>query len=189
MDFVGNGFVLAGGEGRRMGRDKASLPYSGTTLVSRAAHTLTTCGLNVRVLVRPGQRLDDPRLVCIPDREAGLGPLGALATALELSDSAVNCFLPCDMPEVPASLFAHLVGHAADYDFVAPTDSAGRVQQLCAQLSPGCLGPINQLLLQGALRVDGLLSQPDLRVRLVPPEEHKLADRCFANLNKPSDLS
>jgi len=185
----GNGFVLAGGRSRRMGRDKASLAYAGKTLALAATDTLLSTGLHVRILVRVGQELEAGQVRCLEDRTPDLGPLGALSTALSESSTRLNCFLPCDMPEIPASLFFSLASHAGDYDFVAARDSSGRTHHLCAQLAPTCLGPIDELILEGALQVDALLNHRRLRVRILEPEEHGLADSCFLNLNRPDDLT
>ncbi|MGH8908406.1 MAG: molybdenum cofactor guanylyltransferase [Egibacteraceae bacterium] len=49
------GLVLAGGRSRRMGTDKALLPYRGERLVDRAVRILRTCC--AEVLVAPGELL------------------------------------------------------------------------------------------------------------------------------------
>ena len=41
------GFVLAGGESRRMGEDKALVPFAGRTLVEQAIQILRDAGLAV----------------------------------------------------------------------------------------------------------------------------------------------
>ena len=182
----GNGFVLAGGGSRRMGRDKATLAYEGSTLIDRTVQTLVSTGLDVTVLVRPDQSLVG--FPTLEDTRPGSGPLGAIFTALANSNEAINCFLPCDMPRVPAVLFATLAAYAADFDVVVPEDSTGRIHHLCAQLGPGCQPVVEALLDSGRLRVDGLLDRPELQVKIVKPEEHGMDVRLFRNLNQPGDL-
>ena len=50
------GAVLAGGQSRRMGRDKATLPHEGRPMWERQASILRTAGADVIAVIRqPGQ--------------------------------------------------------------------------------------------------------------------------------------
>lgn len=83
-----NGFVLAGGESRRMGRDKAALRWKDCSLLDHMVLLLSTVADAVRIVGR-----DE-----LPDRVPGQGPLGGILTALEATDSDANLFLAVDLP-------------------------------------------------------------------------------------------
>jgi molybdopterin-guanine dinucleotide biosynthesis protein A len=109
-------YVLAGGRSTRMGRDKAMLPLAGRTLLARAVATLRTVATEVVLL---GDRVDRPDLQgadrAIPDLHPGCGPVGGMETALrDLAHHPTAewaCFLPVDMPFLPAGLYAALMRH------------------------------------------------------------------------------
>jgi molybdopterin-guanine dinucleotide biosynthesis protein A len=67
------GVVLAGGQSRRMGRDKSRLRWQGRTLLQHARAQLAAAGCRP-VLVCGGPRAD------IADRLPGSGPVGALVS-------------------------------------------------------------------------------------------------------------
>jgi molybdenum cofactor guanylyltransferase len=110
-------YILAGGRSSRMGRDKAMLPLAGRTLLARAVATARTVATEVVLL---GDRSDlQGADRAIPDLHPGCGPVGGMETALRdlaarPDDSRKTewaCFLPVDMPFLPAGLYAALMRH------------------------------------------------------------------------------
>jgi molybdopterin-guanine dinucleotide biosynthesis protein A len=104
-------YILAGGRSTRMGRDKAMLSLAGRTLLARAVATLRTVAAEVVLLGdRPDLQGADR---AIPDLHPGCGPVGGMETALrDLAASPTPewaCFLPVDMPFLPAGLYAALI--------------------------------------------------------------------------------
>ena len=109
------GVVLAGGLSSRMGRDKAALPYGGRRLVEHMAELLTKAG--VESVVVSG---NVPGVRCIPDRTAGLGPLGGLNSVLMNAPSFYTSLLlvPIDMPLLNPSSLRELSKRATNFDAV-----------------------------------------------------------------------
>jgi molybdenum cofactor guanylyltransferase len=106
-------YVLAGGRSTRMGRDKAMLALAGRTFLSRAVATLRSVATEVVLLGdRPDLQGADR---AIPDLHPGCGPVGGMETALrDLASHPTAewaCFLPVDMPFLPAGLYAALMVH------------------------------------------------------------------------------
>lgn len=87
------GVVLAGGRSRRMGRDKASLPWGETSLLDRMVALLHEAGAG-RVFVsgRPERR--DGLADTAPDR----GPVGGIASVLPHCADGLVVIVPVDMP-------------------------------------------------------------------------------------------
>ncbi|MEO0499741.1 MAG: molybdenum cofactor guanylyltransferase [Pseudomonadota bacterium] len=101
------GAILAGGEARRFGGDKAAALWRGTALIDHVARAL---GPEVDELIVVGR--DWPGLRRIDDLPApGLGPLGGLAGALVHAGRhgyAGVLSAGCDCPNLPADLRAKL---------------------------------------------------------------------------------
>ena len=104
------GFVLAGGESRRMGRDKALLEFCGRPLAENALGILRGAGLEARIAgARPALERFAPVMA---DAEPGQGPLGGICAALRTCRARWAVFLPVDLPLLPASLVAFLLFRA-----------------------------------------------------------------------------
>lgn len=104
------GFVLAGGESRRMGRDKALMEFGGEPLVARAIGIVREAGLEARIA---GARAElDGFAPVIADAEPGRGPLGGICAALAACTEPRAVFLPVDLPLMPASLLGYLIRRA-----------------------------------------------------------------------------
>lgn len=102
------GVVLAGGLSQRFGADKAEALYRGRPLIDWSIDALSPYCETIFV---SGRRHRDHASVL--DRpHSGFGPLGGIAGAL-FAARELGCrhllSIPCDTPEVPASLLRQLV--------------------------------------------------------------------------------
>jgi molybdopterin-guanine dinucleotide biosynthesis protein A len=115
------GFVLAGGESRRMGEDKALVHFAGRTLVEQAVGILRDAGLAVWI-AGTHQPLETFAPV-VKDDKPGSGPLGGICAALEAMSARRAVFLPVDQPLTPACLIRLLLRHAEITGRVATVSS------------------------------------------------------------------
>lgn len=103
------GAVLAGGQSRRFGSDKAVAELRGRSLIEHVLAALTPQVDGLVMVGRPGAEEGVP---AIPDRPApDLGPLGGLNAALHYGRAhgyAAVATVGCDMPVLPADLVSRL---------------------------------------------------------------------------------
>jgi molybdopterin-guanine dinucleotide biosynthesis protein A len=132
--------VLAGGQGRRMGTDKALLVVDGQRLVDIVVSGLSAGGS--RVIVARGDRpLGLPNEVA--DVPGCPGPLGGVVAGLQEAHSDLVGLVPVDTPVVVPELARHLAaacvatGRAAAVPVVG-----GRVQSLHAVIDRSALPAI-----------------------------------------------
>lgn len=164
------GAILAGGQARRFGSDKAHALYRGRRLIDRVAEALAAQCEAVVVCGRV-----EPGFACISDwPETGLGPLGGLAAALRHAaagghDAVLSAGV--DVPDLPHDIAARLAG-----------DGAAIVEsQPVVGLWPVATAPLLEAFLDGGGR--SLYRFADhVGARRVD------LDRLLMNVNRPEDL-
>jgi len=182
------GFVLTGGQSRRMGRDKALLPLAGQPLALRVAACLKTVAAEVALVGEP-DRYVGLGLPVLADREAGKGPLAGIVTALGASSHDWNLVVACDLPFVEPRFLEFLLAQAAEgeVDTVVPHVD-GRWQPLCAVYHRRALLVFERVLAEGNPRVARAFEA--MRVRAVTEEELErfaFPRRMLKNMNTPED--
>ena len=183
------GFILVGGASTRMGRDKALLEFQGTTLVARIAECVRAVAGNI-TLVGPPERYRDLGYTVIADRTPGLGPLGGVSTALQVTRAEWNLMVACDMPLVTAVLLEELFADAesgpSTADCIVPESAsaqATRIDPLCAVYHRRCAAAARRALDRKIFKMHDFVST--LRLR-----KHTLTDPApLANINTPSEWS
>lgn len=138
------GWLLAGGEGRRMqGQDKGLVDYQGRPLAAWVLSSLAPQCQTLRIsanrnldryaqllLQASGGHLDAPQNAVFPDDpdlEPRSGPLAGLITAMRHTDTEWLMVAPCDMPHLPHDLVARLMQQAVqtNADIVIPCTESG----------------------------------------------------------------
>ena len=103
------GTVLAGGESRRMGRDKAMLDRNGEPLWQRQRRVLRELGAApVTIVRRRGQPQLGGNVPLLYDTIEGGGPLAGLHAALLACRTHLLAVLAVDMPQIDAAWFRWL---------------------------------------------------------------------------------
>jgi molybdenum cofactor guanylyltransferase len=183
--------ILAGGASRRMGRDKATLSFSGpageTTFVEHAVAVLGERCSPVFVVAAPGQPLP-PALNAevLRDEVRGVGPLLATARGLRAAADAgldLAFVSAVDMPYLTVDLIGELVGPAVRLgaDVVLPWD--GRDHYLAGVYRTALADRADALLAAGERSMRALVDVVDTQ-RVVMSEQ-----RALTNVNTAADLA
>ena len=150
--------LFAGGASRRMGTDKALLPWRGSTLVRYIAGEL--CPFPEKLLsaqkasLLPGA---DWRLV--PDLRPGCGPLPALESVLTAMRADAALCVACDLPFFTRELGqAMLRAFREGADCLICRDETGRVHPVCAIYRRQALPVVTGQLQAGDFRMMHLLA-------------------------------
>jgi molybdopterin-guanine dinucleotide biosynthesis protein A len=182
------GFILAGGESGRMGRDKSLLELGGVALLQRTARLIEPLVARL-VVVGPSGRYSSFSLRVIPDDKAGVGPLGAIATALRHSAGEWNLIVACDLPYLTADWIDFLICRAlaSQADALLPHTEGGP-EPLCAMYRTSA-GPAIAAALDGGVRkiMDGLAELMVEQLSLGEWKAFDSAGRLFKNMNSPAD--
>jgi molybdopterin-guanine dinucleotide biosynthesis protein A len=178
--------ILAGGDSRRMGTDKASLLLDGQTLLQSVIATMQQLFPQVIVSVRQSRSEIDLPQIC--DEQPDGGPLAGLVASLRGITTPWVFAVACDMPFVVPEVVALLAGYRLQHQAVVPVVH-GHPQPLAAFYAASCLAPMRASLTAQQKGLRGVLKQLD--VRYVDEAEMLEADphlRSFFDLDTPQDV-
>ncbi len=169
------GALLAGGQSRRMGTDKALLPVGTGTLLDHMTAKLHALDIAEVVVCRnaPG---------CLPDLLPGLGPLGALHSLSRHYPGRDLLVVPVDMPLLSAATLAALL--AARHESRQPRHYQGYLLPLWLPLAPAAIRAIETRVTDAAADRSLAALLRDLSAETLPlhgPETE------FANINTPAE--
>lgn len=177
--------LLAGGQSRRMGRDKAQLLLDGQSFQSRIAVQLAP--FPERLLSVGSGAREESGFLPVPDVFPFCGPLGGLHALLTVCRSDALLVVSCDLPLFRRELGLFLVDQLTEKDSAAvPVTRGGRVHPLCGVYRKTLLPELESRLRAGDRRVMSLLDA--VSARRVPLEGTPFPDRWLANINTPEDL-
>jgi len=181
--------VLAGGESRRMGRDKASLIWQGQTLLERMAQTARQ--VVPQALVAGRARPDHwtlPGAVFLPDARPGEGPLRGLEAALAFAAPAAVLAVACDMPLLSADalrwLLAQTPASRPPRDGLAVRNN-GQWEPLFSVYFAHCLPRVREHLALGRRSLHRLIEAGNFASVDAPP----WVCAQLVNVNTPADLA
>jgi molybdopterin-guanine dinucleotide biosynthesis protein A len=181
------GVILAGGKSRRMGRNKAFLPFGQGVLIERVIEVVQEVTPEVILITNTPEQYQRFGLPMFSDVIADAGSLGGIYTGLVTAQTLYSLCLACDMPFVKPSFLRFLCDAAAEADVVIPRN-AEDFQPLCAVYSQVCREPIRHQIEAGRLKITGFFDE--MRVRVIEGEllaRYDPHDLMFFNANTPEE--
>jgi len=181
------GIILAGGQSRRMGRDKAFLPFGRGLLIERVIEVIQQVTTDVILITNTPDQYQHFGLPMFTDVIPNAGSLGGIYTGLVSAKMPYGLCLACDMPFVTPDFLRLLCDTAAQADVVIPRN-AEDFQPLCAVYAQACREPILQKIEAGHLKITGFFDQ--VRVRVIDGEllaHYDPHDVMFFNANTPEE--
>lgn len=192
VKFGASGVILAGGQSRRLGRDKAIEPIGGQPLVRRVIERIGQVSDEIVVVVADQARAEglplDQEHRVVTDRYPGTGSLGGIFSGLEAARSGWIIAVACDMPFLNLDLLRRMLSLREQADAVVPVIE-GRPEPTHALYSKACLPFIEPRLLANDLKISRFFDQ--VRVEYVSEADVAALDPeflSFFNVNTPEDL-
>jgi molybdopterin-guanine dinucleotide biosynthesis protein A len=185
------GIVLCGGRSRRMGREKAWLPFGSELSLQRVVRIVQESADPVVVVAAPSQQLPElpDEVEILRDSVEGRGPLQGIAAGLAaLSGSADAAFVSsCDAPLLTSRFIRRMADLLGDRSIAVPSTD-GHFHPLSAVYRVDALPTVEQLLAESRLRPAFLFDE--LPTRVVADDDLKQADPTLAsirNVNTPEE--
>ena len=151
-----DGLILAGGQSRRMGEDKAHLEVAGKTLLQHHVQQMLPQVMCLYVAANDrGEEENSPNICYIRDHFAGSqGPLSGLLAALERSDADYLWLMSCDNYGLPSDFLSQLkVALQESGADIACLSIAGRHQPLMSLMRCDLHDALAQYMASGARAV------------------------------------
>jgi molybdopterin-guanine dinucleotide biosynthesis protein A len=192
--------VQAGGESRRMGQDKALMPFLGRPLIQRVVDRLTPIADEVIVTTNRPEAYRFLDLPLFPDLIPGRGALGGLYTAIASATHPFVAVVACDMPFASAKLIeaASQIMLEEEADVVIPrlnsAEPAGKSEGFeplhAVYRRATCVPEIEAAIAADQWKLISWF--PRVKVRVLQPDEVKVFEPsglAFWNLNTPEEFA
>lgn len=181
------GLILAGGESRRMGHDKAVIDYHGQPQIHWAYQLLQRHLPSVYVSVRAEQENEPVRasLPQIQDLGISQGPLDGIASAMQTHPQVAWLVVACDLPWLDDASIKHLLTERNPQTMAtafASVHHPGLPEPLCAIWEPASRSVIDQ-----AIVIDRHCPRKILINTTIQLVE-QLDPRSMDNVNHPEEL-
>lgn len=192
--------IQAGGESRRMGRSKATVPFDGRPLICRLVERLAPAADELIITTNEAENLGflveqypDLDIKLVSDAFDFRGALPGLFTALQAASNPFVAVVACDMVFASASLVvAESIAMAeTDADVVVPVNQHGYEPFHAMYRRSGCLGAVRRALDRGEKRAQSFFDDDEVTVLEFTQErvlEVEPRGGCFINANTPDEL-
>ncbi len=180
--------ILAGGESRRMQRNKALEMLVGKPLISHIIDPLRLTTNEMFIVAKETAGYEKFGLPVCVDRYNFHASIVGIHAAIAFSRQSRCLVVACDMPFAEPALADLLASFPQGYDAVVPLSRRGR-EPLLALYSKSCLPGIQARIEKGDLSIQRLIDA--LRTRYVETDE--IAGHCdpfqaFTNVNSDTEL-
>ncbi len=180
--------ILAGGESRRMGRDKAHVVLGEQTLLQHVIAVMQPLFSEVILSVRePRPGINLPQVY---DDKTIAGPLAGVVAGLAESHTKWAFLVACDMPFLQTEMIEKLGEYRGEFQAVVPVVQ-GHPQPLAAFYAVSILGVIRAHLANGEKNsLRAVLEK--LSVRYVDESElfdDTMTQQNFVDLDTPQDVN
>ena len=180
--------ILAGGNSRRMGQNKALINIGGRPLVEIMAERASPPADKVFISANSPELFSSLPYTVVPDLCPDQGPLSGLHAVMRGHIYTLYITLACDLPGLPASLISHMLDISEGFDAVIPRTTDGIAHPLAAVYRRTCLAVVEDALRKKMNKFIDAFPGDNLRVRWVEPGEGRFADGDLLNINTPEDL-
>ena len=173
-----SGFILAGGQSTRMGRDKALLDWHGTPLLSHMVALLEQATDDVKVVGRDH----------LPDRLPGCGPLSGIETALTITSTENNLIVAVDLPLLTKDFLRFFRRTSERSTRPVLACKIGSQFPLCLGIKRAVLEQVRERLARRDLSIHGFIESADPEILSEAQlRESGFEPSIFKNLNTPED--
>ena len=183
------GVVLAGGQSKRMGFNKAEAEMHGESMLIRMIDKLQK--ITPTIVVSSGDiSYPNISLPQILDEYTQCGPIGGIYSVLKISSTSLNLIVSCDIPLVSIALLEHIVAKARESKalITLPIDHGGQLQMMCAVYHKDVLPILQQQIDAQTFKMKNLVDLMATEYIKITKEHPLYEENAFINVNNPTNL-
>jgi molybdopterin-guanine dinucleotide biosynthesis protein A len=183
--------IQAGGDSRRMGQDKALIPFLGEPLIQRVVRRVAMLADEILVTTNKPEAFGFLQVPLVADILPGNGALGGLYTALYAASHPLVAVVACDMPFVNPQILsaARCLLEESGADVAIARTEDGFEPFHAVYRRETCLPQVKAALDSSKRHVDAWFSWVKIHylepAEILPYDPDRLA---FLNVNTPEEL-
>ena len=179
--------ILAGGQSRRMGTDKALMPYLGKPLI-RYSMDLALCYTKNIIISTNQDGLRNLGFPVVADKFPLKAPLAGIHAGLLSSKTEWNLVLTCDMPNVSTRLVKYLISKLEKETELVLPGHHGYIEPLCGFYHRNLIPVIESNFGKNKLSPLDLLESEAHRIIQMEGITGEELSFIFKNINEKKDL-
>ena len=184
--------IQAGGDSRRMGQDKALIPFLGEPLIQRVMERVAMLADEILVTTNKPEAFGFLQVSLVADVIPGTGALGGLYTALFAASHPLVAVVACDMPFANSQILsaARRLLENTGADVAIARTEAGYEPFHAVYRRETCLAAVGLALAAGERKLISWFAA--VQVTLLPSEiitRYDPQQLAFWNLNTPQELA
>lgn len=179
--------ILAGGASRRMGRNKALLPFRGKPLLGHQLDVLSPLFSEILISANDPDPYAPFKIRVVPDQFAEPCSLAGIHALLKAATAPRVFVVACDLPFLHPGLIRKMLDVSGDFDVIVPETSEG-LEPLHAIYSRACLPAIEAAAAEGHWKAAGFYEGLWIDRFPVDPDDWRVDGRSpFLNANTPEE--
>ncbi|MBA4390686.1 MAG: hypothetical protein C0399_07095 [Syntrophus sp. (in: bacteria)] len=179
--------ILAGGQSKRMGRDKVTVEINRKALINLVYDKAKEVFQDIIIISNNHKTIQGIEAPIMRDIMPARSPSVGIVSALVYASNPYVFVLACDMPFLSTDALKYMVNEVAGEDIIIPRTKWG-FEPLHAIYNRSCMAPLFRLIEQNRFKVTDLLPFVKTRELGEAPCFFKEGTSVFANINTVNDL-
>lgn len=181
------GIILAGGESRRIGKDKSKIIYNNVPLIEYPINLFNKF-CNEIIISADTHKLQEYNYIKVPDEVGKFGPLAGIYSCLKRSSNHLNIVTSCDMPLIKDELISYIIENSNGFDLIMPYYNF-HYEPLCAIYTKSLIPVIEDLFSKNDYSPLSLIPVCNFNKLEITENIPFFTKNIFSNVNTISDLN
>jgi len=175
------GVVIAGGQSKRMGKDKVTIRFEGQTLLSHAVKLLEK--FTDTILVSSSNTEIETSHLIVSDEFTYIGPIAGIYASLKQAQTQKILVIPVDMPLLNDEIISFLINNIQDEAMINVFSTYNRTQMLVGIYDKALLSIVETQINNNQYKLRDLLQKSSVNII-----DGTAFEELFVNANTPIDL-